>query len=97
MARIRWRGFCRDFGCERWVLAFVAFITVIALINSSTSPVSPRRQGKASPGVVERVHVMIVMCHNHNDGSTKEEVTIFSCPQTAQKMTMSPSVSVRVH
>ena len=78
MARIRWRGFCRDFGCERWVLAFVAFITVIALINSSTSPVSPRRQGKASPGVVERVHVMIVMCHKNNDGSTKEEVTIFS-------------------
>ena len=78
MVRIRWRGFCRGFGFERWLLAFVAFITVIALLHSSTSTISPPRQGKVPQEMVERVHVMIVMCHKHNDGSTKEEVTIFS-------------------
>ena len=78
MVRIQWRGFCRGFGFERWLLAFVAFTTVMALLYRSTSTVSPPRQGKVPQEMVERVHVMIVMCHKNNDGSTKEEVTIFS-------------------
>ena len=77
MVRIRWRGFCRGFAFEKWLFAFVAFITVVALLNTSISPVSPPRQGKASQEMVERVHVMLVMCNKHNDGSAKEEVTIF--------------------
>ena len=79
--RIHWRGYCRAYyGFERWLLALVvSLITVIALLNASNlspSHEEPLHNLAQEMGLVERIHVMIVMCHKHNDGSTKEEVTI---------------------
>ena len=56
----------------------VAFITVIALLTQksvSSYGELDSQQGHAQE-MIERIHVMIVMCHKENDGSTKEEVTI---------------------
>ena len=57
----------------------VSLITVIALLKASN--LTPAHEEASHDlaqemGLVERIHVMIVMCHKHNDGSTKEEVTI---------------------
>ena len=57
----------------------VSLITVIALLKASNlSPAYEEASHDLAQemGMVERIHVMIVMCHKHNDGSTKEEVTI---------------------
>ena len=83
MARIRWRGFCKDYDLRRWISASIILIIFVALC--ALSPPSPSPQSEALTGddknAAERIHVMIVMCHKHNDGSTKEEVTIpFSLP-----------------
>ena len=80
MMRIRWRGYCKAYhGCGRWLMALVSLITVIALLKASNlSPAHEEASHNLAQemGMVERIHVMIVMCHKHNDGSTKEEVTI---------------------
>ena len=60
-------------------MALVSLITVIALLKASNlSPAHEEASHNLAQemGMVERIHVMIVMCHKHNDGSTKEEVTI---------------------
>ena len=57
----------------------VTFITVISLLTST--PVSSYGELASQQGVaqemIERIHVMIVMCNKDDDGSNKEEVTIF--------------------
>ena len=60
-------------------MALVSLLTVIALLKASNlSPAHEEALHNLAQemGMVERIHVMIVMCHKHNDGSTKEEVTI---------------------
>jgi len=57
-------------------MALVSLITVIALLKASNlSPAHEEASHNLAQemGLVERIHVMIVMCHKHNDGSTKEE------------------------
>ena len=60
-------------------MALVSLITVIALLKASNLSHAYEETSHnlaQEMGMVERIHVMIVMCHKHNDGSTKEEVTI---------------------
>ena len=78
MARIRWRGFCKDYDLRRWISALVVLIIFVALCALS-SP-SPTSQSEVLTGddinAAERIHVMIVMCNKHDNRKAKGEVMV---------------------
>ena len=70
MVRIRWRGWS---GMR--FLAVVAAIMLVIVLLFSTSPHTEDSHGHAREvDMVERIHVMIVMCNRNKDGTNKEEV-----------------------
>ena len=48
MARIRWRGFCKDYDLRRWISALIILIIFVALC--ALSPPSPTPQSEALTG-----------------------------------------------
>ena len=96
MVRLRWRGCCRSFGFSRWLLALVALTTLILLLVSAVF--QPPQEVAEAQGLaqemslLERIHVMIVMCHKHNDGSPTEEVIIFRSARTSWNTSVFSSI-----
>ena len=78
MARIRWRGFCKDYDLRRWISALIILIIFVALC--ALSPSSPPSQSEALTGddinAAERIHVIIVMCNKHDNRKAKGEVMV---------------------
>ena len=78
MARIRWRGFCKDYDLRRWISALIILIIFVALC--ALSPPSPTPQSEALTGeyvnAAERIHVMIVMCNKQDKRNAKGEVMV---------------------
>ena len=81
---------------SRWLLALVALTTLILLLVSAVF--QPPQEVAEAQGLaqemslLERIHVMIVMCHKHNDGSPTEEVIIFRSARTSWNTSVFSSV-----
>ena len=56
----------------RFLAVVAAIMLVIVLLFSTFS--SPHTEHAGEVDMVERIHVMIVMCNRNKDGTNKEEV-----------------------
>ena len=72
MVRIRWRWWS---GMRFLAVVAAIMLVVVLLFSTFSSPHTEDSHGHAREvDMVERIHVMIVMCNRNKDGTNKEEV-----------------------